>query len=399
MRSWLLLVLLATPAFAGPVEQRCADLGTGCACSEPLDFAGTTEPTFDPPDSEGPGAKECGNQGRAIVAVRSHPMVTGSSVGLPSAGHVLAAQLHDNGQIEDVRRDFPNGTYCLRHYVRYSQGLPVPQNAEQDIKGPRNVKPDGGPHPGVESQWDTNALKIQPQFHSSAFGTSSGLKLSRSGPDVSLNDCKASWCRIELCYDHNAYGQNKLNWRARVVQISTGKTNEFGPELSPRSSPTVHSGDANHLAKWWTDVDDDGQTQWFSRVMVAIVPVNPVFWIGPALELEPASIDSDGDGLPDDGDNCILVPNADQLDSDGDGCGNRCDGDFDQSGLVDAVDLSAIIQTGFGSTQGRFDVQVPHDTTTGGLVNVVDLSYAVNVLYGRAPGPSAKGGAADCSAK
>lgn len=50
-------------------------------------------------------------------------------------------------------------------------------------------------------------------------------------------------------------------------------------------------------------------------------------------------IDTDGDGIPDNADNCILTPNAAQVDTDGDGCGNYCDSDYDQNGVVGASDV------------------------------------------------------------
>jgi Thrombospondin type 3 repeat len=52
--------------------------------------------------------------------------------------------------------------------------------------------------------------------------------------------------------------------------------------------------------------------------------------------------DKDGDGVPDSKDNCTGVPNANQLDSDGDGIGDACDDtplpDRDKDGVVDAKD-------------------------------------------------------------
>ena len=49
--------------------------------------------------------------------------------------------------------------------------------------------------------------------------------------------------------------------------------------------------------------------------------------------------DSDGDGWDDVFDNCKDAANASQLDVDGDGCGNLCDGDFSQDGAVDGTDF------------------------------------------------------------
>lgn len=46
--------------------------------------------------------------------------------------------------------------------------------------------------------------------------------------------------------------------------------------------------------------------------------------------------DGDGDGRPDNADNCPTVANADQLDTDGDGQGNACDTDDDNDGIPDA---------------------------------------------------------------
>ena len=46
-----------------------------------------------------------------------------------------------------------------------------------------------------------------------------------------------------------------------------------------------------------------------------------------------AAEDSDADGIDDDVDNCSIVANADQLDTDLDGLGDVCDGDADGDGI------------------------------------------------------------------
>lgn len=48
--------------------------------------------------------------------------------------------------------------------------------------------------------------------------------------------------------------------------------------------------------------------------------------------------DQDGDGVPDDEDNCVSVANPDQADSDGDGTGDACDTDGDNDGSPNEAD-------------------------------------------------------------
>jgi Thrombospondin type 3 repeat len=56
--------------------------------------------------------------------------------------------------------------------------------------------------------------------------------------------------------------------------------------------------------------------------------------------------DDDNDTVADAGDNCPLDANPDPADADGDGAGNVCDTDDDNDGVIDAADACVPTQTG-----------------------------------------------------
>jgi hypothetical protein len=101
--------------------------------------------------------------------------------------------------------------------------------------------------------------------------------------------------------------------------------------------------------------------------------------------------DTDGDGAYDEQDNCIdvangpLLPDAggnSQRDTDGDGYGNICEGDLDNSGgIVNFADLAAF-KAMFGTPNANGDLN-----GSGGIVNFADLA-GFKALFGKPPGPS-----------
>ncbi len=93
------------------------------------------------------------------------------------------------------------------------------------------------------------------------------------------------------------------------------------------------------------------------------------------------SIDSDADGLLNGVDNCRLVVNADQRDTNGDGYGNLCDPDFNNNGIVDSQD-GALLKAAFGS--GAFP---DRDLNANNLVDSQDGAI-LKARFGQAPGPS-----------
>jgi hypothetical protein len=93
-----------------------------------------------------------------------------------------------------------------------------------------------------------------------------------------------------------------------------------------------------------------------------------------------SGVDTDGDSVDDAIDNCTLVANTDQRDSNGDGYGNLCDADFNDNGLVDPTDFSAL-KAALGTPSPD------HDLNGNGIVDPTDFSLAKS-LFGTVPGPS-----------
>ena len=91
--------------------------------------------------------------------------------------------------------------------------------------------------------------------------------------------------------------------------------------------------------------------------------------------------DADSDGVFDSADNCLLVNNPNQLDTDDDGFGNICDGDFNNDCAVNVVDLG-ILRANFFATGNNVT-----DMNGDGVTNVVDLGLLRTVFFSP-PGPS-----------
>jgi len=93
--------------------------------------------------------------------------------------------------------------------------------------------------------------------------------------------------------------------------------------------------------------------------------------------------DSDGDGVSDVNDNCSDDINPGQADTDGDDCGNLCDADYDNNGVVAIPD--------FGDFVGAFatnDEEKKHlEPVPGGTVSIPDFGFFVGA-FGGVPGPS-----------
>ena len=82
--------------------------------------------------------------------------------------------------------------------------------------------------------------------------------------------------------------------------------------------------------------------------------------------------DVDADGVAPSQDNCALVPNPSQLDIDQDGVGDLCDCDYDNDGVVTAVDLGTF-RSAYLSRLGEARYRDVVDQNGDGVINAWDL--------------------------
>ncbi len=98
--------------------------------------------------------------------------------------------------------------------------------------------------------------------------------------------------------------------------------------------------------------------------------------------------DTDSDGINDGLDNCTLVSNATQIDSNGDGYGNICDADINNSGLTTATDFNLLrgCLNQLGYPTGTATCQAS-DMNATGTVTATDFNL-LRTRINTAPGPS-----------
>lgn len=118
------------------------------------------------------------------------------------------------------------------------------------------------------------------------------------------------------------------------------------------------------------------------------------YWVESGLVVDYGTVhvtvtdpDLDDDGVLNTVDNCSQVANPSQCDSDGDGYGNRCDGDFTGNSATNAQDGVVLrSRLGTASTGPTYDAA---DLNCNGFINAQDVAL-FRQLLGKPPGPGAQ---------
>ena len=133
---------------------------------------------------------------------------------------------------------------------------------------------------------------------------------------------------------------------------------------------------------------------WMTMPLAFVVTLAFLFAVGTSGAGSDA--DTDGDGVQDNMDNCSAAANPGQVDSDQDGYGNACDGDFGQDGVTGGPDFVTFL-TGFAKVEGDSGYPAEADCNADGIIGGPDfVCFAIGFSNGLAgsgnggPGPSGR---------
>ncbi|MEZ5565189.1 MAG: thrombospondin type 3 repeat-containing protein [Gammaproteobacteria bacterium] len=215
------------------------------------------------------------------------------------------------------------------------------------------------PDPVVATQTLTGTLSVT----NNSGGTLTGVVLQARVPQSVNSFSPALLTGGGTCITVNTSGNcdftELANWNLGTLTA--------GQSVSVTMPMVVTTGTANGrlISVESLVLDDSGRLSTMERTVL----LNPF-------------VDTDGDGVAQIYDNCQGVANPTQLDTNGDGYGNRCDPDFNNNGIVDSQD-GALLKAAFGSSNFP-----DRDINGNGIVDSQDGAI-LKSMFGKVPGPSA----------
>ena len=180
-------------------------------------------------------------------------------------------------------------------------------------------------------------------------------------------------------------GQVSFEFDADRVQVLSFRYEVFNNNATSTATATGSGGPADHVhpdgasSQLFEDIGDIRRVE--MQGLESVVGSIVIEFTGNAPD-----DDSDGDGVQDHNDNCTVVANANQLDTDEDGFGNHCDTDLNNDNIVNFVDVSRFRMAYFGINGEAPDADFDGD----GDIDLDDYEI-MKASFLRAPGPSAFG--------
>jgi len=281
---FVLLAALQAHAYdANGSEDRCAELGSGCICSEPLNAPDNLRAEIDrhwnPSDTR---AKECAgeNGGGQFVTMpadysESATVRASTERPFPSGANPYIYK----GRLSTIHHGYFNKlmnvdeeTVCVRAYRRYSDGVRMTSNTNR-VKNLQLGRWTPPAHANIEDNWDGAGAFV------TVVDATYSLDGSKYDADFQSKCAEGGWCRIEICADQAG---SQLTYRYYITSLTTGRTNAYvwGPGNGPSSTffdlPAMHMFVQGSLPGF----------QYASHAIEVRVPLNRNFTIGPAYELE-----------------------------------------------------------------------------------------------------------------
>ena len=217
--------------------------------------------------------------------------------------------------------------------------------------------------------WTSSVLTPNTQYCFSAQSRNGDATVTSVGPQ----GCTYTLANVPNNFSFSAITQTSIqaNWKPNGNPAGTQYLVENTTNGSSSGWTTAYN---------WNNTGLNCGTPYSYRIKARNVLSEETGWVAMGSATTQACPDTDGDGVPDNVDNCTLVPNPTQCDADKDGYGNHCDADFNNDLIVNNLDIGPF-RAGFGTTDPVTDLNCD------GITNNLDVG-PLRSMFGKPPGPS-----------
>ncbi len=207
---------------------------------------------------------------------------------------------------------------------------------------------------------------------------------------IPWNELEVTWNEVQLDIPWEVPGALGLGADISEEPVSSSSIGWEAGWLRFDVKNTLQSWSAAQAQNygWRLKVSSDGEwhRRFFRSSEYSDIVLRPELRVTYDLELLD---DVDSDGISDDADNCVNESNPTQLDTDNDGYGNLCDGDLNNDGETNTLDLN-LYKLSHRTTAGEVKYNVNADFNGDNKINTLDLNI-YKLLHRRPPGPSCCG--------